>query len=190
MASRNKVFSKVLQLIDKKVDGDIVMLLSNLETNAIRNACEYISVNKPFNHEKLLASTELEISGNFIEEPSYDAIYTFFNLMDTKYILQPKLHLVEFFGNTVDSIGQKIENVNSFYSIPIKNSHNIGYYIIKEDKIYIFISEDYPREAYIKITHYHYPSMTEFPTELENILISEFLRLISSELDKSNEQKK
>jgi hypothetical protein len=169
---RNYLLLKLSSLTGNEVDGDLMLTLESHLPASLKRVCKYVAENKPAGHEKLLKT---EVFYSFFDyKNTYKHIpLEYSNFITTNYGL---LHSVEL---SVDELGDyvRVEQCNSFVALRLAERHEVPYYMIKEGIMYLWIPENY-LEGTIRVTHYEYKSIEDFPDELEEFLIQDMLGVI------------
>lgn len=189
MANRNNIIQKVLSLMSDKMDGDSVHLLDSYMNTALRNACEFIALNKPPNHEKLLLSQQ-QMWGDIIE--SYDAIEDFdyfdLNNFGRDFVRTNRFHFAAY--ETTDNKRYRLHHVNSIRALYATVPHDQIYYYVEGNKLYINQKATYHDIPFrIIVEHYFYAPINEYPDELDQYLIAELIKVASNEYNKQQVEK-
>lgn len=201
--NKNNVIQKVLSIIENKIDGDSVMLVESHLPNALKSVCKFVSENKPRGHEKLLMEQYL---GNFYEYNSdagsiSDDPFGYFLLTDASYpFIEDKLLnriKLELEGYVFTAEPVYTKNV-----LALSRQHDVVYYFSNYPYIHmgfpIQISvpqEDIgnpseidsgleipvPTAGRLRIRHYIYATIDQFPEELEDYLVMELVKIIQNE---------
>lgn len=169
---RNYLLLKLTSLTGNKVDGDLMLTLETHLPASLNRVCKYIADNKPAGHEKLLKT---EVFYSFFDyKNTYKSIpLQYSNFITTNGGLLYEAEL------SIDETGDyaRIEQCNSFVGLRLAERHEVPYYMIKEGYMYLWIPENYS-ESTVRVTHYEYKSLDDFPDELEEFLIQDMLGVI------------
>lgn len=83
----------------------------------------------------------------------------------------------------IPTVLQKGYVVNEINALELATAHGSFYY--KIDPYYVYINSNYINNAYsITVTHYIYATASQFPEELEDLLIMELIKLVQNEPQK------
>lgn len=168
----NYLALKISSLAGNQMDGDFILTLESHLPASLNRVQKWIADNKPKGHEKLL---EEEIFSSFFD---YKNTYKCIPLAYSSFITSSDgfLYLVEL---SIEETGDyaRVEQCNSFVGLDLAERHGVPYYMIKEDFLYFVIPTNYA-EQNIRVTHYKYKSLVDFPDELEEFLINDLIRIL------------
>lgn len=194
MSNRNHIIQRVASLISDTMDGDTVLLIDSYIPVALRSACKYVATVKPLGHEQLLITQEIP-SGNFTKDTNEEYPRADLTTLTYDFIMQDRFHYVESYDeNLLGTIFTKyrVYPVGSFQSLALAEGHQIPYYYVRENYIY-FAYEDITglKNGYdtLRITHYYYAPIDLYPEVLEEYLIAELVKLVSTEAQKQQMEK-
>ena len=171
-----------------RIDGDSVHLLDSYMDTALRNACEFVALNRPPNHEKLLVPQTQNwaaiVTGDIGEGFDYFDIENF----TQDFVRTKRFHFASY--ETLSGKVYRLHNVNSIRALQATASHDQIYYYVEGNKIYINTSVTYEETpAVFTVEHYIYAPIADYPDELDQYLIAELIKIVSNELNKQQLEK-
>ena len=158
----------------------------------MNRACKAIAENKPIGHELLYKLQTFQVTSLSIVSgiSSYKVFLE--SSANPKFVMTTPLHQVEFsYGNESNSTkAQSIRRayrVGSFDSLRLAEDHRQIYYYIQDENI-VFAAPstldiwNVANAATLRINHYIYTTITDFPDQLEEYLLKELVGLIQNEI--------
>lgn len=171
-----------------KIDGDTVHLLDSYMDTALRNACEFVALTQPPNHEKLLYSQTQNWAAINTAPTGQD--YDYFDLSNFTFeiVKAKKFHLVVY-GN-LEGKSFRCHNANSYRNLLATPLHDVVYYYVEGNKMFINTGiADEQTPATIEVEHYIYAPIADYPDELDQYLIAELIKIVSNEINKQQMEK-
>ena len=180
--NRNNLISKIASRINNTIDGDTVLLLEQHLTPAINTVCKKLVQSRSPYARHLLFDPEV------VEDTEQKLGYEFVDLSAMDFVFEmDELHRIALLDTELEEL-QKVHQAKSFVSMRMAEAHNVPYYKLEGMSLYLSIPSTAERTGGILISHYKYPSITDFPDELEEFLIAELLPLLGLEAQKSEKQ--
>lgn len=99
-------------------------------------------------------------------------------------------------SGTLSSLLYRGYNTSGIAQISLSSTHGVCYYYIESPYVYINygtsagINQEKIAPTSILVTHYIYATITQFPEELEDLLVMELVRIIQNEPNKQQIEKK
>jgi len=178
----NDLILKVSSRISNQIDGDTVLLLEQSIPTSIRRVTKLISSNKPNGHEKLL--TQQSVANASITTPTGTS-YPRFDITDltNAIVVDPTFHNLTLLEQTDDN-NWRGHPVMAMPALGLASEHNRVCYYVEYPYVYIAYPSGVADIDVVKVTHYTYLSLTDFPIELEDYLIDDLVGLLNTEVQR------
>lgn len=193
MANLNNVISKVLSIIQNRIDGDAVLLIDQHMSDALKTTCKQIAELKPKGHESLLLTQSITYSS--VSEDENTGYYTFAFSAPAYPFVQTDRFQRFTIGITTGLLPEELYRampVNSPSALELAGNHGVPYYFIEHPQV-VFnppsALSSVSQLTSIDITAYIYATIDQFPDKLEDLLVANLVRLIQNEPNKAREEK-
>lgn len=186
----NDLILKVTSRISDVVDGDTVLLIEQSIPTSIARVTKRIAEMKPRGHELLLK--EQNVTQGVLGDSGMSGYtgYKKFDLNNAQFIYPVVVDGVFHALHIKDGDGtyQRAFPMKSLSAIGLSTTHQKICYFVEYPYVYV----SYHQSGFIptagadtvKLTHYAYLPLSEFPEELEDFLVDDLLVLLQAEAQK------
>lgn len=185
----NDLILKVSSRISDTVDGDTVLLIEQNIPTSIARVTKQVAMMKPKGHELLLK--EQTIDGDLVTDANLEG-YTSYKVVDIdtnltrQIVADQKFHSVRVKPST-GTTSHRAFPMQSMAAIGLSTVHGKPCYFVEYPYMYFKYPTGFTLSTAsdaVKITHYAYLPLSEFPIELEDFLVDDLLNLLQGEAQK------
>lgn len=180
--NRNNLIQRVASMVSDKMDGDTIMLIDSLIEDGLNNVCRFVAETKPKGHDNLLFTQNLSVDDatDSLGYVRWDVVKE----VDYPIVIQDRFVKVEVLedGETEQENAYDLcYPVNHIEALKLAEEHNKNYYLLSTPYLYFAKTEIIDEPYQLKLTHYIFATIGQFPDALSDLLVTEMVRLVQNE---------
>lgn len=180
--NKNDLILEVSSRISNIMDGDTTLLIEQTIPTSINRVTKKIAELKPKGHERLL--TEQTLSGGSVSTPTgIDYPRIDLTALTNSIVIEGKFHAVNLL-TTTGSVNWRGYPVEAMPVLGLASVHNRFCYFVEYPYLYLGYTSGITDVTSIKITHYTFMNITDFPVELKDYLVDDLLMILQAEAQK------
>lgn len=183
----NDIILKVSSRIGSHIDGDTVLLIEQYMNQALYLTARRVAEQRPVGHEKLIYDQSILWDDITTLRYGYKVLDTEdTNIMTYIPVIQKRVMEITYFDAGTGVF--IIEPSMSRAGLDLIDAHSKAYYFVEEPYIILAIPTTKISDVIsVQLRHYIYPTLTQFPPELEDFLVTELLNLMQTESSRRNQ---